>query len=105
MHRLCFPYDLTRQGGLYTFHGHTDVKELALYVQDAITKGNWSLNLGLRGDFYNGLTTHREAEPRLGVAYNIKRPIRCFAFRTRECWKLRSTKTWCSPASDAATPS
>jgi hypothetical protein len=57
---------------LYNFNGHTDVKELALYVQDAITKGNWSLNLGLRGDFYNGLTTHKEAEPRLGIAYNIK---------------------------------
>ena len=78
-------YDLTRPtpspndgcpastSGLYTFNGHTDVKELALYVQDSITKGNWALNLGLRGDFYNGLTTHREAEPRLGVAYNIKR--------------------------------
>jgi hypothetical protein len=48
------------------------VKELALYIQDSITKGNWSLNLGIRGDFYNGLTTHREAEPRLGVAYHIK---------------------------------
>ena len=59
--------------GLYPFHGHTDVKELALYLQDAITKGNWSLNLGLRGDFYNGLVVARQAEPRLGVAYNIKR--------------------------------
>ena len=29
--------------------------------------------MGLRGDFYNGLSTHREAEPRLGVAYNIKK--------------------------------
>jgi Carboxypeptidase regulatory-like domain/TonB-dependent Receptor Plug Domain len=78
-------YDLTRPtpsaadgcptpvSGLFTFNGHTDVKELALYVQDSITKGNWALNLGLRGDFYNGLTTHREAEPRLGVAYNVKR--------------------------------
>ncbi len=78
-------YDLTRPtpsandgcpsstSGLYTFNGHTDVKELALYIQDSITKGNWALNLGLRGDFYNGLTTHREAEPRLGIAYNIKR--------------------------------
>jgi hypothetical protein len=67
------PFDLTRGGGLFTFNGHTDVKELALYVRDNITKGNWSLNLGLRGDFYNGLTTHKEAEPRLGVAYNIKK--------------------------------
>ena len=68
-------YDLTQPGGgsLYTFSGHTDVKELALYVRDYITKGNWSLNLGLRGDFYNALSTHREAEPRLGVAYNIKK--------------------------------
>ena len=66
------PYDLTRGGGLYTFNGHTDVKELGLYLQDTITKGDWSFNLGVRGDFYNGLTTHKEAEPRLGVAYNIK---------------------------------
>jgi hypothetical protein len=67
------PFDLTRGGGRYTFNGHTDVKELALYVQDNITKGPWAINLGVRGDFYNGLTTHKEGEPRLGVAYNIKK--------------------------------
>jgi Carboxypeptidase regulatory-like domain len=67
------PFDLTRGGGLFSFRGHTDVKQLALYVQDQITKGNWSFNVGLRGDFYNGLTTHKEPEPRLGLAYNIKR--------------------------------
>ena len=78
-------YDLTRPtpapadgcagstSSLFPFLGHTDVKQLALYAQDTITKGSWSLNLGLRGDFYNGLTTHREAEPRLGVAYNVKK--------------------------------
>ncbi|HKO03606.1 MAG TPA: TonB-dependent receptor [Candidatus Acidoferrales bacterium] len=58
---------------LFPFNGHTDVKELALYLQDTITVKSWSFNLGIRGDFYNGLTTHKEAEPRLGVAYNIKR--------------------------------
>jgi hypothetical protein len=68
-----FPYDLTRGGAYYTFNGHTDVKELALYVRDNITKGNWSLNLGLRGDLYNGLSVARQAEPRLGMAYNIKK--------------------------------
>ena len=67
------PYDLTRGGSPFTFNGHTDVKELALYVRDNITKGNWSLNLGLRGDLYNGLSTARQAEPRVGVAYNIKK--------------------------------
>ncbi len=60
-------------GDLFGFNGQTDVKQLALYVQDQITKGAWSFNVGLRGDFYNGLTTHKEAEPRLGIAYNIKR--------------------------------
>ena len=66
------PFDLTRGGELFAFRGHTDVKQLALYAQDQITMGNWSLNAGLRSDFYNGLTTHKELEPRLGVAYNIK---------------------------------
>ena len=67
------PFDLTHGGGLFGFRGHTDVKQLALYVQDQITKGNWSFNVGLRGDFYNGLTTHKEPQPRVGLAYNIKR--------------------------------
>ena len=66
------PYDLTRGGGLFDFSGHTDVKQLALFVQDQITTGHWTFNVGLRGDFYNGLATHKEAEPRLGAAYNIK---------------------------------
>jgi hypothetical protein len=59
--------------GIYNFHGHTDVKELSLYVQDTITLKNWSFNVGLRGDVYNGLTSAGQAEPRLGVAYNIKK--------------------------------
>ena len=67
------PYDLTRGGTPYDFVGHTDVKELALYVEDTITKGAWNFNLGIRGDLYNGLTTASQAEPRLGAAYNIKK--------------------------------
>jgi hypothetical protein len=66
------PFDLTTGGRPFIFKGHTDVKQLALYLQDAVTKGNWTLNLGIRGDFYNGLITHQEAEPRIGIAYNIK---------------------------------
>jgi Carboxypeptidase regulatory-like domain len=56
----------------HLFHGHTDVKELALYAQDTITKNNWSFNLGIRGDVYNGISNYATPEPRLGVAYNIK---------------------------------
>jgi hypothetical protein len=66
------PYDLTSGGSAFSFHGHTDIKEMALYVQDTITKGNWTFNLGIRGDLYNGIATARQPEPRLGVAYNIK---------------------------------
>jgi hypothetical protein len=68
---LLLAYDLTRGGGYYNFFGHTDVKELALYLQDQIKAGNWLLNLGIRGDLYNGLAIARQAEPRLGVAYTI----------------------------------
>jgi len=66
------PYDFTRGGSYYTYFGHADVKELALFVEDQIKAGNWNLNLGIRGDMYNGLTVARQAEPRLGVAYNVK---------------------------------
>ena len=66
-------YDLTRGGGLYHYHGQTDVKQLALYAQDQLTLGNFLLNVGLRGDFYNGLAIQRQAEPRLGASYNLKR--------------------------------
>ena len=66
------PYDLTRGGSSYNFTGQTDVKEIALYAQDQITAGDWLFNLGMRGDFYNGLTITRQAEPRVGVSYKIK---------------------------------
>jgi Carboxypeptidase regulatory-like domain/TonB-dependent Receptor Plug Domain len=68
------PFDLTQGGSLFFFHGHADIKEVALYIQDTITKGNWSFNLGIRGDIYRGIQTSRtaQAEPRLGIAYNIK---------------------------------
>src|SRR6266404_3868256 len=39
---LLLPVDLTRGGSLFPFNGHTDIKLLSMYVQDAITKGNWS---------------------------------------------------------------
>ena len=69
---ILFPYDLTRGGAYYQYFGHTDVKELALYVEDQIKTGNWVFNVGIRGDLYNGLAAARQAEPRVGAAYNIK---------------------------------
>ncbi|HEY5054818.1 MAG TPA: TonB-dependent receptor [Acidobacteriaceae bacterium] len=68
-----YPYDLTRGGGLYPFHGHTVVKEFAAYAQDAIKFGNWTGNMGLRFDRYNGLTAASQVEPRLALSYSVKR--------------------------------
>jgi hypothetical protein len=66
------PYDLTRGGGSYQFLGHTDVKEIAMYIQDQIKAGNWLFNVGIRGDLYNGLTRAQQAEPRVGLSYSVK---------------------------------
>ncbi len=81
------PYDLTRGGGLYGWHGQTDVKQLAFYGEDSITAGSWQINAGIRGDVYNGLSIQRQAEPRVGVSYNVKRTatvLRASYARTQE---------------------
>jgi len=70
---VLFPFDMSRGGTLFGFHGHTDVKELSMYVQDTITWRDWSFNVGVRGDIYNGLTKAQQAEPRIGISYNIKK--------------------------------
>ena len=69
---ILLPYDLTRGGTNYNYFGHTDVKELALYIQDQIKAGNWLFNVGIRGDLYNGLAIARQPEPRVGVSYTVK---------------------------------
>ena len=69
---VLLPYDLTRGGSFYHYVGHTDVKELALYIEDQIKTGNWLFNVGIRGDLYNGLVAARQAEPRVGIAYSVK---------------------------------
>jgi len=70
---ILLPIDLTRSGTPFPFRGHTDVKELALYAQDTITRGNWVFNLGFRGDIYRGIVHDTQPEPRIGAAYNVKK--------------------------------
>jgi Carboxypeptidase regulatory-like domain len=93
-------YDLTRTAPLpasdgcpnatsqnYGYYGHADIKEFAFYAMDTITTHNWTFNLGVRFDKYNGLASAAQGEPRLGVAYNIKRTstvIRASYARTME---------------------
>ncbi|MFL6463455.1 MAG: hypothetical protein ACJ73N_03495 [Bryobacteraceae bacterium] len=59
------PFDLSRNGSLFQYK--------AAYVQDAITLGNFLLNVGLRGHTYYGLTADNGVSPRIGLAYNVKR--------------------------------
>jgi hypothetical protein len=66
------PYDLTRGGNYFNFHGHTDIKQQAAFLQDAITLGNWTINGGLRFDRYDGLSKGTSWQPRAGFAYMLK---------------------------------
>jgi hypothetical protein len=84
---VLLPYDLTQGGSYYTWHGRTDVKQIALYGEDEIKAGNFLFNLGVRGDFYNGLTKQNQAEPRVGISYNVKQTgtvLRVSYARTQE---------------------
>ena len=67
------PFDLTRAGSLFNFHATGNINQYAFYVQDGITAGNFLFNLGFRLDIYDGLVSKTEPEPRVGIAYNIKR--------------------------------
>jgi len=66
------PFDLTRGGHQFLFHGHTDIKQEAFYAQDNVTLGHATASLGLRFDNYDGITKGRSLQPRLGLSYQIK---------------------------------
>jgi hypothetical protein len=67
------PYDLTNGGSLFQFHSRGNINQAAVYLQDAITAGNFLFNLGLRIERYDGLSAANAAQPRTGVAYHLKR--------------------------------
>jgi Carboxypeptidase regulatory-like domain/TonB-dependent Receptor Plug Domain len=66
------PYDLTRGGSLFDFHGYTNIKEVSFYGQDSIKIGQWEVDGGLREDIYRGLSNASALEPRMGISYTIK---------------------------------
>ncbi len=78
-------YDLTRTGKLpasngcpgsasstYLYRGHANIRQFSPYIEDLIRIKNWTFHLGLRGDYYYGITKAGLAEPRLGASYTIK---------------------------------
>jgi hypothetical protein len=66
------PYDLTRGGSLFQFHDAANINQFAAYAQDAITEGNFLFSIGFRVDRYAGLSANNGAEPRAGIAYNVR---------------------------------
>jgi outer membrane receptor for Fe3+-dicitrate len=66
------PFDLTRGGRLFAFHASQNINQFAAYIQDSITAGHFVFNIGFRADHYAGITSNNGAEPRAGIAYNIK---------------------------------
>jgi hypothetical protein len=62
--------DLTRGGKIYDFQGSTDIKQLALFGLDFIKFGDFTADLGLRFDKYNGLAKNQGVQPRVGLVYS-----------------------------------
>jgi len=65
------PYDLTRGGALFAFHGRATIREQSAYVQDSISLGRLGISAGIRGDRYDGISQSSAAEPRVGVSYQV----------------------------------
>ena len=62
--------DLTRGGSIYGFQGSTDIKQEAVFGQDFVKLGDFTAELGLRFDKYNGIARNHGAQPRVGLVYS-----------------------------------
>jgi Carboxypeptidase regulatory-like domain len=65
-------YDLTHGGTLFRFQGAATIHEESAYAQDSVQLGPLNLNLGLRYDNYDGLSTGHGVQPRVGIAYQVR---------------------------------
>lgn len=66
-------FDLTNGGSPLAYDQSFTIKQQAAYIQDDIKAGNATLNLGVRFDHYDGLTTASLVQPRLGISYAMTR--------------------------------
>lgn len=67
-----FPHDLTRGGSPLFFNGGAKINQQAVYAQDTLTIKNLTLNLGLRYDRYDGISSDYLFQPRIAASYLIK---------------------------------
>jgi len=65
------PYDLTHGGSLFAFHGSDAINQVAFYASDDIKLGDFTMNVGLRDDRYNGLVSKNGVQPRVGLSYHV----------------------------------
>ncbi|MBZ5620077.1 MAG: TonB-dependent receptor [Acidobacteriia bacterium] len=56
--------------GRFTFSDRRQDREQALFVQDLVRLGNWTLSAGLRWDHYRLITDESAFSPRLGIAWH-----------------------------------
>lgn len=66
-------YDLTRGGHLFEFHSRANVNQQVGYAQDSISLKNLTINLGVRFDNYDGITSDNLFQPRVGLSYLVKK--------------------------------
>lgn len=67
------PYDLTRGGALFLFRDRGYGRLYSGYLQDSFTWRGLTLSAGLRNDHYRLLVRENTWQPRLGVAYLLRR--------------------------------
>lgn len=67
------PHDLTRGGDWFRFHAKQSGTLRGLFVQDNVRLGRVTLGLGLRYDDYRFLVNAGQWQPRLGIAYAIRK--------------------------------
>jgi hypothetical protein len=65
--------DLTRGGTIFRFNDRGSTNEYTAYVTDTINWGRFTFTPGLRVGVYNGLAHATGVQPRIGVAYFVKR--------------------------------
>ncbi len=66
------PYDLTRGGALFTFHGAKTGDYGAAYLQDTLRFGGFTANVGLRYGHNQLFQAESELQPRVGLAYFLE---------------------------------
>jgi hypothetical protein len=66
------PYDLTRGGQLFAFHGADNINQYAFYAMDDVRLKHFTINIGVREDQYSGLVSKNGIQPRIGLSYSLQ---------------------------------